>query len=136
MGLLDALIALAILSFGMLAMSRFQARLVASSTEAQARLTATELADELLNTAIVDKLNATCYTVPAAGACASTTASARTAAWLNRVQTTLPEAAASSVLSAANQIAVTVQWRGKVADATQASGDVHRVEVTSDVVVP
>jgi len=76
--LLDALIALAILAFGMLALTGFQTKLVAQGTEAQHRVDATAFADELLNTMLVDNLNSGCYTLPAAGACASPVARAST----------------------------------------------------------
>ena len=70
-GLIDALIALAILSFGMLALTRFQGRMVSQTTEAQSRSTAMRLADELMSTALVDPANLACYTMPATGVCGS-----------------------------------------------------------------
>ena len=119
-GLFDALIALAILSFGMLAMSRFQARIVSSATDSQLRLTATALADELLNTAMVDGANggggsAACYTIPADPACPYPAAAARTLSWKQRVEASLPQAAASAAVNAANgQLAVTIGWDSKI----------------------
>ena len=68
-GLLDALISLAILSFGMLAMTRFQGRMVAQTTESQSRQLATQLAGEQLSTVLVDVANAACYTKPQSGTC-------------------------------------------------------------------
>jgi type IV pilus assembly protein PilV len=129
-GLFDALIAMVILSFGMLAMTRFQTRLVGNATEAQTRLTATSLADELLNTAMVDgKIeNRPCYTKPQVGACPTTAAASRTADWASRVAVALPEAAASSVYDAVTgRMTVTIQWYGK------GSGDTRNLEITSDV---
>lgn len=132
MGLFDALIAMVILSFGMLAMTRFQSRLVGEATEAQTRLTATALADELLNTAMVDTgasgINVSCYTLPPQGACAAPSAASRAQDWASRVAAALPGATASSVLApATGQMTVTIQWTGK------STGDTRTVEVISDV---
>jgi Tfp pilus assembly protein PilV len=129
-GLFDALIAMVILSFGMLAMTRFQTRLVGNATEAQSRLTATALADELLNTALVDGslANRPCYTKPKVGACPVSAAASRTEDWASRVAASLPEAAASSVYDAATgRMVVTIQWTGK------GTGDTRNLEITSDV---
>jgi type IV pilus assembly protein PilV len=117
-GLFDALIALVILSFGMLAMTRFQTRLVGNATDAQSRLTAAALADELLNTALVDgnANNRPCYTLPKVGVCpvAAAGASARTDGWAARVAAALPQGAASSVyVPATGMMTVTIQWTGK-----------------------
>jgi Tfp pilus assembly protein PilV len=50
------------LAFGMLAMAGFQTRLVAQTSEAQARNQAPcGLADELLSPALVDPANLACY---------------------------------------------------------------------------
>ncbi len=89
-GLIDALIALAILSFGLLALTRFQTRMVAQTTEAQERLTAVQLGDELLSTVIVDVGNSDCYTLPASGACGNPAAALRTTAWAARAASALP----------------------------------------------
>ena len=62
--LIDALIAIAILSFGLVGMTRMQGRMVTASTDAQLRTTAVQMADELLNTVLVDTTNAACYTLP------------------------------------------------------------------------
>ena len=66
-GLFDAMVSLAILSFGMLAMTRFQGRMVAQTTESQSRQTATQLAAEHLSSVLVDVANAPCYTKPQSG---------------------------------------------------------------------
>lgn len=129
-GLFDALIAMVILSFGMLAMTRFQTRLVGNATEAQSRLTAAALADELLNTAMVDGAlaNRTCYTLPPQGGCPVAAAAARTQDWASRVAASLSQAAASSVYDAGTgRMTVTIQWTGK------GTGDTRNLEVISDV---
>jgi type IV pilus assembly protein PilV len=131
-GLFDALVALAILSFGLLAMTRFQTRMVAQATDAQTRLTASQFADELLNTALVDAGQASCYTVPQVGTCASTAASSVTGGWKTRTLAALPSGSASSVLSG-NRLTVTLSWAGKSGATTNGASDTHRVEVTTDV---
>lgn len=115
MGLIDALIALALLAFGMLAMTRFQSRLVSQGTDSQTRLAATQLSDELINLAIVDPLNAPCYTVPEAGVCAVAAARTLTDDWATRVETALAgDDNVTSVLDAATgQLTVTLTWTGK-----------------------
>jgi type IV pilus assembly protein PilV len=128
-GLIDALVAMVILSVGMLALVRMQTRLVAQSTDAQVRLTATRLADELMSTALVDRANANCYTVPPVGACGSSIAAAQTASWKERVKAELPEGAASSVLvtGQTNPLTVTLTWTGK------GTNDLRTLKVTTDV---
>ena len=78
-GLIDGLVALAILAFGMLAMTRFQGRMVAQSTEAQSRQVATQFTSELLATVLVDTANAACYTLPQSGSCSNS------AFWFNDI---------------------------------------------------
>jgi type IV pilus assembly protein PilV len=128
-GLMDALVSLVILAVGMLALARMQTRLIAQTTDAQMRLTATRLADELLNTTLVDRANAACYTVPQAGACGSLLAKNQTTAWKQRVETELPDGAASAVLTtgATNPMTVTLSWSGK------GSEDTRTLKVTTDV---
>ncbi len=113
-GLIDALIALAILSFGILGMTRLQNRLVMQATESQHRTVAVQLSDELLNTALVDAANAACYTVPPAGACANATARARTTAWAASAAEVLPApASAGAVLGNDGRLTVTLSWWGR-----------------------
>ena len=80
-GLLDALIALALLGFGLLGMTKLQTNLVRAGSESAARLTAAQLGDELLSTALVDVDNAACYTLPASGTCNSDAAAERAEDW-------------------------------------------------------
>ncbi len=120
-GLLDGLIALAILGFGLLAMTRFQSRLVAQSTEAQQRMVAMQFGDELLTTALVDTANAACYTLPQQGSCSSIAASARADDWKLRALAAMPPSStAASVLDIGTQrLSVTITWAGKHADETR-----------------
>ena len=127
-GMLDALIALVILAFGLLAMTRFQGRLVTQTTEAQTRMTALQFSGELLNTALVDVGNAVCYTLPAAGGCGSATASARALDWSGRVTSALPgSVVARSTLGADGRLTVAIQWTGLDA------GDTRLLEAVTDV---
>jgi len=128
-GLFDAMIAFSILAFGLLTMTRFQFRLIAQATEAQQRGTATQLADELLNTMLVDAGSATCYTLPAAGACANPAAMVRASDWQARVMASLPGAtgATSTLDPATNRMVVTINWIGKD------SADTRTHQVISDV---
>ena len=125
-GLLDALIALVILSFGILGLTRMQTRLIAQTTEAQERLAMVQLADELMSTVLVDNLNAGCYTLPSATGCASTEASGRAGAWHQRAQAALSGGAAVAVLNG-DRYTLTLNWTGKDSGATRT------VEVTTDV---
>lgn len=126
-GLLDAVIALVILSFGVLGMTRLQGRLLAQGSEAQQRLVATQLGDELLSNALVDVTNAACYTLPPAGTCGNAGAATRTSAWATRVASALPGPATSTATINGDRFTVAITWIGK------GSGDARRLEVTTDV---
>ena len=128
-GLLDGLIALAILAFGMLAMTRFQGRMVAQTTEAQSRQVATQMSAELLATVLVDTGNAACYTLPQAGVCANAAAMTRTADWSTRVAAALPGSVYSTATlnAATGRMTVLLTWTGKD------SGDTRRMETMTDV---
>jgi len=114
-GLLDAMIAMAILAFGMLGMTRLQARMVSQGSETQSRMAAARLADELLSLALVDPANAACYTLPQAGACGKAAASAMAAAWQVRAVAELTGTpTAGAVLDVASgRLTVTLTWTGK-----------------------
>lgn len=128
-GLIDGLIALAILAFGMLAMTRFQGRMVAQTTEAQTRQVATQFSSELLATVLVDTPNAACYTLPQAGACTNDAAKARATDWATRVAAALPGTVSSTATldAASGRMTVVVNWTGKD------SGDARRLETVTDV---
>jgi Tfp pilus assembly protein PilV len=128
-GLIDGLIALAILAFGMLAMTRFQGRMLAQTTEAQSRQVATQMTSELLATVLVDNPNAACYTLPQTGACANAAAQARAADWATRVAAALPGTVATTATldAGTGRMTVVVSWTGKD------SGDARRMETVTDV---
>jgi Tfp pilus assembly protein PilV len=128
-GLLDGLIALAILAFGMLAMTRFQARMVAQATEAQSRQMATQMSSELLATVLVDTANAACYTLPQAGVCGNAAAQARATDWQTRVAAALPGpgTGTASLDAGTGRMTVVLTWTGKD------SGEARRMETVTDV---
>jgi type IV pilus assembly protein PilV len=128
--LIDALIALAILAFGMLGMTRLQTRMLAQTTEAQSRLLAVQFGDELLSSALIDAANHNCYTLPATGTCGSTAARNYTDALKTTIEATpqLPSAAVTSTYTAASgQLTVRITWTGKE------SGETRVQEGTTDV---
>jgi Tfp pilus assembly protein PilV len=119
-GLLDALIAMAILAFGLLALTRFQGRMMAQTTETQSRSVARQLADELMSLALVDPANVACYTLPAAGACANPTARAMTTDWATRATGgRLPGAVTATSTLAGTRLTVMLNWTGR--DTTEAA---------------
>lgn len=127
--LIDALIAMAILSFGLVGMTRMQGRMVSAATDAQLRTTAMQLADELLSTVLVDTANAACYTLPQAGACGSAAATARTTEWSSRVAASLPGSVSRSVTltAATGRMTVSIGWTGRDAS------DPRQLSVVTDV---
>lgn len=133
-GLIDALVALVILSFGMLAMAGFQARLLRQGTDANTRVLATSLADELVSYALVDTPNRSCYqtSTPSgcAGAPASATAASYVQAWRQRVASAVPgyQAASSALNGTGQRLTVSIRWTSKNNDQ-----DVRELEATTDV---
>lgn len=128
-GLFDAVVALTLLAFGLLAMVRFQGKLAGQANESQQRMAASVLADELLNSMLVDNTNFNCYTLPAVSPCANATARDATDAWKVRALATLPGAATatSTVDAATGRMKVTLTWYYK--DST----DPRKHEVSSDI---
>jgi type IV pilus assembly protein PilV len=114
-GLTDALIALAILAFGLLGLTRMQGKLLVQATEAQQRMVASQFTDELLNTMLVDSANAQCYSLPATGTCGSATARARADDWQTRALAALPgkPTATSDINTGTNRMTVRLTWRFK-----------------------
>lgn len=125
--LLEALIALAILSFALLGLTRLQTNLVRQATDSQFRLTALQLIDELLSTALVDTGNADCYTLPAAGSCSSANASQRAADWHSRALASLPGSPTAVSTLNGGRLTVRLTWTGRTAD------DARAMEVSTDV---
>lgn len=131
-GLFDGLVALGILGFGLLGLTRFQSKLVAQSTEAQFRTVAAQLADELLSTALVDSTaNTVCYSLPATGGCTAggVNAQAFTTDWRNRAMAALPNAPAPTVNMNAGtgRLTVTLSWTWTAKDGTPSETRTHTV---------
>ena len=127
-GLFDGVVSLALLAFGMLALTRFELRLGGISNESAQRMTAAVLADELLNAMLTDNDNANCYTLPAVTPCNVPAARAATDAWLVRVMKRLPNAGSpTSIIGgpAPNRITVTLSWCHKDCPAENRT---HRVQ--------
>lgn len=133
-GLIETLVALAILAVGMLAMTRLQARLVAQGTESQNRIVATQITDQLFAMAIVDPDHASCYTHgPVASSCPETDAArAATSAWAADAAARLPGFKSATSVLDAGQLTVTLTWTGKSVQEGQVP-DSHRIVMTSDV---
>lgn len=128
LGLLDALIGLGLLGFGMLALAGFQTRMVAQTTEAQTRAVAMQFANELLTTAFVDPGNLDCYSLPDnGGACTSAAARANTNDWGVRVGNALPGPVTATSTRTGTQMAVQIDWFGK------GSNDPRTLRVVTDV---
>jgi Tfp pilus assembly protein PilV len=128
-GLFDAVVALSLLAFGLLALVRFQTKLSAQANESSQRANAAVLAEELLSSMLVDIGNANCYTLPAVTPCANPEARAATDAWQVRALARLPHASGvTSVVDAAtSRITVTLNWYHQ--DASEA----RKHEVSSDI---
>jgi type IV pilus assembly protein PilV len=126
--LIDSLIALAILTFGLLAMTRLQARALAQATESQARMTAVQFGDELISTILVDAANHDCYRLPAGGTCSSNAAKALATDWNTRLTAALRGGSAtSSYDSGTFRMTVSITWTNKDSDST------NRLTATTDV---
>ena len=128
-GLIDALIAIAILSFGLIGMTRMQGRMVSASTDAQLRTVAMQKADELLNTVLVDNANAGCYTRPSPGACGSSLAVARATAWAADLGAAMwvPSTHTVTLDAATGRMAVEIGWTARE------GADVRLLRVVTDV---
>jgi len=88
----EALIAMFIFSFGMLALLGLQASLYARNQDARFRIQAGASANELISVALADATNAACYTVPVNTQqnCAKQEAQNYTKAWVAEITGLLP----------------------------------------------
>jgi type IV pilus assembly protein PilV len=89
---IEGLTAITVFSLGILGLIGLQANVLEHNAQAQFRAEASYLAEEIIGLATADALNADCYTVPAAGACANAVAEAAAEEWAERVQSSLPGA--------------------------------------------
>ena len=134
-GLIEALVAILVLAVGLIGMTRLQARMLAQGTEAQNRLIAGRLADQLLSMALVDPAaNASCYTMPASGTCAVSAARTATQSWKSSVQAALPLTAdpTATLNAAGTQLTVTIHWTGKAVQDGDGQGT-HQLTRATDV---
>jgi len=113
-GLIESMLSIVILCFGVLGLARFQINMMAQSTDAQYRLVAMALAEELLAMVRVDVANAPCYTNPAQGACSSTFAAAQTKTWTDKVSKAIPGVtSAVTSMPDATRFNVALVWSSK-----------------------
>jgi type IV pilus assembly protein PilV len=133
-GLIDGLIAIVILSFGLVGLSRMQGRMISAATDARFRTAAVALADEQLSTMLVDNANAPCYTYPTEARCTSAAAKAATQAWANRVQAAFPgDVSVTAVLDTGGsncRMTVQIGWTSRLGAASE--GDERLLTMDSD----
>ncbi|MGC4078526.1 MAG: pilus assembly protein PilV [Rubrivivax sp.] len=133
-GLLDALIALVILSVGLLGLTRLQARSLSYGTEADQRVKAVQLGSELLSTAMVDSSNPGCYLLPTAGTCTSDAAKTYAATVKTRVASGLPGGTVTVTYDATkHQMKIVITWTGKGSRESGASDTTRRMEASTYV---
>jgi type IV pilus assembly protein PilV len=132
-GLLDALIAMAILAFGLLALTRFQGRMTMQTTDVQNRAVALQFADQLMSMALVDPKNVSCYTLPAAGVCANATSRAGADAWKTDLvdNHALPGTVTATSELAGTRLKVVIGWTAK--DGTDETGSQRQLTAETDV---
>ena len=133
-GLFDGVVSLALLAFGMLALTRFETQLGSVANESAQRTQAAVLADELLARMLTDNTNFNCYTLPPVTPCADPIARAQTDEWKARVMARLPNATAPTAMvnAATGSFTVTLSWQHKVV-----AGDPPRThQVISDIRAP
>lgn len=109
----EGLVALAILSIGLLGIIGVQGTLIGTSADAQLRMEASFYAEQLLGLVQADPVNANCYAF--SSPCSNTDASASAYAWQTDLQARLPGAASAAPKvnydPANGRFAVVVQWR-------------------------
>ena len=112
--LIESLVAIIILSFGLLGLAKFQIGMLAQTTDAQSRLSASALAEELLSLVRVDLTNAACYTTVPEGSCSSSFAVSQAKAWSDKATKAIP-GITSCVASMpdANTFDVSLVWNSK-----------------------
>lgn len=127
-GLIESMIAIVILSFGILGLARFQIGMLLQGTDAQSRLAASAMAEELLALVRVDVQNAPCYTLPAQSSCTSTFAVEQARAWSAKVASTVPGLTShTATMPDASRFDVVLTWSSK------AFKEGRTLKVTTDV---
>lgn len=126
--LIESMISIVILSFGILGIARFQTGMLVQTTDAQSRLAASALAEDLLSMVRIDAANAPCYTVPAQGTCASSFASGQANAWAKRASSSIPGIVGySASMPDATRFLVQITW------ASKAFKEARNLQVVTDV---
>lgn len=105
--LVEALVSVLLLSFGILGLIALQANMAAHHTDAKYRAEASFLADQLLGQMWVDQANLVSYAI-SGGVC--TQSYAECTDWLNKVGRQLPGGSASVVLDG-TAVTITVTWQ-------------------------
>jgi type IV pilus assembly protein PilV len=114
--LIEALIAMLILSVAILGLIGLQGNLLRIATQAQYRLQASLLAQNIAGMMAVDAANVGCYALVATSAtpcpAGAVQGAEQAAAWREEVLATLPNAAEPSIAVAADRTAtVTLSWK-------------------------
>jgi type IV pilus assembly protein PilV len=122
--LIEALIALLILSIAILGIIGLQANLLRIGSQAQYRMQASLLAQNIAGMISVDGPNVGCYALVARSdfpcPASSTQGAEQAQAWREEVLATLPNASEPSIAVAANRIAtVTLSWKAPNDPATR-----------------
>lgn len=112
--ILEALIALLILSVSVLGLIALQANLLRIGSQSRYRLEASLLGRNIAGMIAVDAANVGCYALVSTSAipCNSTTATAQATAWRKDVMALLPGAGEPTIAVTADRIAtVTISWK-------------------------
>lgn len=126
--LIESMISIVILSFGVLGIARLQTGMLVQSMDAQSRVAASALAEDLLSMVRIDTANAPCYTLPAQGACGSQFALSQVNAWAKRASSVIP-----GVLSYAASMPDATQFSVQVTWASKAFKEARNLQVLTDV---
>ncbi len=112
--LIESLIALFILSIGLLGILGLQAKMLSNGNKASERVQASLLTNELIAMATADSANLNCYVVPVSSQvnCNNATSQQFTSNWVSNVTSVLPNATSSAVLAAnGTTYTITIQWK-------------------------
>lgn len=110
--LIEALLAMLILTIGVLGLVAMQANLLNHSSKARIRLQASLLANELASMAMADNTNANCYVIPTSSqsGCGSPVAKSYTDTWIEEVNSALPNATTAATLNSDGTFTVRLFW--------------------------
>ena len=125
--LMDALAAMAVLAIGILGVGTLQGRTIEAGREAQVRITASRVADELLTLALVDPGHGACYQVPAGTGCTSASAAGAAQDWARMAARTLPAGSEAGAAFDGQRLEVTLRWPAKGGNTT------HELKAITDV---